>query len=434
MSCRKFASNSTISSPTMNLYGQTYDQIVRQAFSGSRKNFQLVYPFQDWTWPTPPRGFIDPRAYGFVGQIPKWSAIGRYDPGTTDMHNTYIQVLSLPNVLGNGVNKEQMMNAQEQVTQARDKLSQEIQIANAAYSSYRKTAPAAMPVQDYESWMVDNRWGSFANAREAYCNALEVLSVIIKQKNPGLKNAIDAATPPYKADQHKAGFANVQVGSMIGHYPNYIFTDPTEWTNRVSAGDGGMSLSIKVSASQSSSALSDAWAGESTSTDINFFEIYDSQGWEKLDLETEDKILNATIDVKAFCHIDVSPDPTWFNSGLLAILAMKNDWNAPYSTKGGDGKKAVFGKHGLFPLTVTGLVVGYQPDIVITMSDPTYTKYKHRFDACNGIRIGPFQVGSGGGHMEDKWSKKSDNMIFKIQSHATYPIIMGITVASPGQE
>lgn len=418
----------------MNLYGQTYDQIVKHALAGSSKHFQLVYPFQDWTWPTPPRGFIDPQAYRFVGQVPHWSAIGRYVPGGNELHEAYLQVLSLPDALGDGVNEEQLKEANEHVIRTRDKLQEDKRIANAAYSSYRKATPAGTPVQEYDSWLAEN-WGpTFAENEEAYLDTIEAFSLILDQKNPGLKDAIDAAMPPVKTNKPKVGFAQVRAGASIGRFPNYIIPDSKEWLDQVVSEDGGVGMTIEISASKSSDGFSKCWAGDVDCNFGSFFEVHEgrSNAWEGLDLETEDKSLNVTVNITAYNNFPVSPDPSWFNSGLLAILAFRNDWNPPFSTTGGDSKQAVFGKHGVLPLMVTGLVVGYQPIIEITMTDATHKKYKERFDACDGIRIGPFQFGGGNGHTEDKWSKSSERNVFKIESKATYPFIMGITVASPG--
>ena len=418
----------------MNLYGQTYDQIVKYALAGSSKNFQLVYPFQNWTWPPPPQGFIDPQAYRFVGQVPQWSAIGRYEPVASDMHDAYLQVLSLPNALGSGVNKEQLKKANEHMTRTRNKAIEDKRIADVAYSNYRKTTPAGTPLQEYHSWMAEHWEPTFTANKAAYLTALEAHSLIANQKNPGLKAAIEAAKPPIKADERKVGFAQVRTGATIGQIPNYIIPSPKEWMNQVHCEDGGVGMSIEISASKSSSSFSKCWAGACGSFDSgSFFEVLQvgSGCWEKFDLETEDPNLSVTVNIAAYNNFHVSPDPSWFNSGLLSVLAFKNDWNPPFSTTGGDGNNPVFGKDGILPLMVTGLVAGYQPNIEITMSDVAYKKYKERFDACNGIHVGPFEFGGGDGHTEKKWSKKSENNMFKIESNATYPFIMGITVASP---
>ena len=52
---------------TNDLWAQTFSK-VESVLSGGA-NFQLVYPFMDWTWNIPPPGYIDPTAYSIVSQL-----------------------------------------------------------------------------------------------------------------------------------------------------------------------------------------------------------------------------------------------------------------------------------------------------------------------------------------------------------------------------
>src|SRR5215472_10586134 len=40
------------------------------------RNFQLIYPFTSWNWPTQQSGFISSAQYNFCGAVPQWSAVG----------------------------------------------------------------------------------------------------------------------------------------------------------------------------------------------------------------------------------------------------------------------------------------------------------------------------------------------------------------------
>ena len=421
-----------MSDQTSNLYGQTYEQILRAVSGGFyNQHFQLVNPMEDWTWPTSSYGYIDPQAYRFVGQVPIWSAAGEYVPGGSDMHQTYLQVLSLWNALGKGINEEQVKQAQDQVTRAREQLDQDLGKANEAYSSYRKGVPASETPQIYDSWIAEHWKTTLDKDRLEYNKALEALGLIIGQKNAGLQMAIDAATPPSNPSDHKSGFVETKVGSLTEVRPDYIFPDPKEWADRIGY-EGGNSLKIHVSASASSSSLEKSWAGGSTGMEMGYFSLFSSEGWQKFDLET-DKNVEVDITLKAYSTFNVGPNPSWYNSGLLSVLAIEDDWNPPFSTKGGGGKKPVFGKDGVFPLVLTGLVGGYQPSIDIKMSDTTYRKHKDHFDTAGGIRIGPFRFGGSGSFAQKEFQKKSDSQKFHVESSATYPFIMGITVANPGE-
>ena len=393
-------------------------------------------PKEDWTWAPASAGFIDPQAYRFVGQVPTWSAVGKYEPNVNDMHQAYLQVLSLWNVIGEGTNEDQVREAREQVTRAQNKYLQYQQQANEGYVQYRKTLPAGIPLKDYDAWMAEVWKGTLEADKLLHSKALETLNLAICQKNAGLREAIDAATPPQDPTDPKPGFLKVQIGTTIGVRPAYIFPDPKEWAEQVTTQGGGNSLTIELSALVSSNSLSRSWADGSTGLDANggFFSTYGSRDWQMMDL-VEDKTMKVAITIKAFRMFEVGPDTSWYNSGLLKTLATKNKWNPPYSssTEGGQGTKPVFGKGGVLPLVLTGIIAGFQPSIDISMSDATYSKYKQVWDAASGIRIGPFQIGGSSRQINESWSKNTDKKKFHVESKATYPFIMGITVANPGE-
>ena len=403
---------------TSDLYSQTYDQIVKRALAGSSENFQLMNPMQDWTWAPASAGFIDPQTYSFVGQVPKWSDV--YAPSGIDMHQAYLQVLSLRDVVGNGTNTGQQMEANKEVAKKQSNFIEHQKQAYQDYAEYKKTLPAGIPERSYTDWMADHWQDRLDADKLAYTKALETLALVVYQKNPGLKKAIDNATLPQDPQNRKPGFLKVLNGTKIGVRPAYIFDDPKVWVDRVTAQGGGIALTIELSASASSG---------SPGSGGGFFLTCGSGGWQTMDL-AEDKTMKVSVTIKAFHRCEVKPDPAWYDSGLLKRLAVDNNWNPRYSTKGEDGKKPVFGKGGVLPRILTGIVVGYQPSIDITMSDATYRKYKEHWDASSEIRIGPFQIGGSG---DESWSKNTDNKKFHVESKAAYPFIMGITFANLGE-
>ena len=348
------------------------------------------------------------------------------------MHQAYLQVLSLRNVIGEGRNADQVREAREQMTRAQNTFVQDHQKANEGYAQYKKTLPTDTPVDSYDTWIATFWKGRLDADKLAYEKALETMVLVIDQKNTGLKDAIDAATAPKDHTDPKPGFLKVQIGTTIGVRPAYVFEDPKEWADRVTTQGGGDSLKIELSALASSSSLSQSWAGVSTGLDDGFFSTCGSGGWQMMDL-VEDKTMKVSITIKAFSLFEVGPDKSWYDSGLLKRLATEDNWNPPYSTKGGADKKPVFGKGGVLPLVLTGLIAGFQPSIDITMSDATYSKYKQLWDASSGVRVGPFQIGGSGSRSDESWSKNTDSKTFHVESKANYPFIMGITVANPGE-
>ena len=423
-----------MSDQTTNLYGQTYEQILDKALAGSEKKLQLVNPQEDWTWPPASFGYIDPQAYRFVGQMPKWTAVGTYRAGGSDMHQAYLQVLSLWNAMGKGIQDDKIREANADVTRKRNKLEEDQQIANVSYITYQKQQQAeGQTPEDYDTWIAKNWKATFDKDKAEYQEALDVLAKLVGEKNEGLQQAIEAATPPPDPTVPKPGFVKAEVGGgVVEVRANYIFPDPKVWADRVAA-EGGESLAIHLSASASSSSLADSWAGGGTGLYKGFFALFVNEGWQSIDLATEDKSVEVTITLKAYKVFEVGPDKAWYNSDILSQLAKEDDWNPPFSTNGGDGKTPVFGEGGVLSLVLTGLVAGYQPSIDITMSDATYSKYKESFDTSGGIRVGPFQIGGSGGSSEKNFRKNSEDKKFHYESTATYPFMMGITVVNPGE-
>lgn len=91
----------------------------------------------------------------------------------------------------------------------------------------------------------------------------------------------------------------------------------------------------------------------------------------------------------------------------------------------------MFGKEGMIPLVVTGMIAGYKPSFEIKMSEKAFQRYKSQFTTSNGIRIGPFQFGGGlgGGVSSDKYTSDVGSNTFSGKSEAEYPFIMGFTVS-----
>ena len=412
---------------TINLYGQTYEQIVQNVLGGRRDNFQLMSPMLDWTWAPAPSGFIDPRAYRIVGQLPKWTAVGTYEPGGKYMHQAYLEVLNLFNAREKAIREDRVKEATDRVTRAQKKMMEDEQLADLGYSDYRKALPPGIPAKSYEEWIGIYWKGTLDADTLVYNKAVETLALVIGEENTGLDDAIEAATPPKSPSELKPGFVKVKTGPTIEVRPNYIFSDPKQWADRVAA-QGGMSLSIKLSASARSTAISKSWAGgvitgAGTIEDV-YFAFKGSSGWERQDLTTEDKTVEIEINFRAISMLEVGPDSSWYNSGLLRRLATGG--------YGGNFPKPAFGEGGVLPLVVTSLIAVYQPSIDITMSEATYNKYSESFNAALGIQIGPFVIGGKGGHSGENWSKYTENKTFHVESYAPYPYIIGITVKNPG--
>ena len=56
------------------------------------EHFRLLYPFHEWWWPDPPKGFIDSNAYLFLSRMPLLSpseAVKTYESSDRDLYSMY---------------------------------------------------------------------------------------------------------------------------------------------------------------------------------------------------------------------------------------------------------------------------------------------------------------------------------------------------------
>lgn len=92
---------------------------------------------------------------------------------------------------------------------------------------------------------------------------------------------------------------------------------------------------------------------------------------------------------------------------------------------------SVFGKEGMIPLIVTGMIAGYKPSFEIKMSKKVFQQHKSKFKTCDDIRIGPFHFTRGVGSSSDSWTEDISSSTFSGKSTANYPFIMGFVVSKP---
>lgn len=414
----------------LNLFGQTYQQILDQVLGGGKDGkFQLAYPFIDWTWPTPNSGFIDPTAYTYVGRIPQWSAIGQsYRPTATDLHSAYLSMLlDCPKLTIPPEKQQQLTEADEQITKCLNKTQEDTEARNRAWQIANSDLPPGVPKPEWNEWVVNSGWASTLQGdKDALAKASETKQLIVSQENPQYKDAVAAATPP-TVQNLKPGYVLCFVTPGQKEVrPNYLIGQSgSDWIAQLTEG-GGMPINIQLSASTSSSALQQSWAqGVMSGEDYQFFSIYSENGWKELDIAKEDKTVRVSIKIAAVTQVPIVPDSEWYKSGYLNILATKSNWNPPFTTD------KVFGKGGLIPLVVTGMVAGYQPSFEIKMSRETFQQHKSEFTTCDGIRIGPFQFGGSGRTSSDSWTHSVSSSTFSGKSTAKYPFIMGFLVSEP---
>ena len=413
------------------LFDQTYSQVLEKLLKAG-DNLQLVSPTIDWWWPTAPTGQISARAFQLANSIPKWSPVGSFAPGASGLYQSYVQVLQHVDPSIPPDQQQAWNNAHNALVGAQNQWQNDQTAMYRAWVVASTGLPPGVPAPDYTDWVTKSGWAATLLAdQKQIAKMQENMANITGQMDPELKAALAASALPADKNALKPGFTTMDQGDgTLVPVPAFTLgTTGQDWIALLTQG-GGNQLSISVSQSKSSNNMSNSWAKANASVGEVFWSVEASGGWSKLDIDNSDQSVEAQIDMTA-TFVQVTPGQ-WYDGGYMKTLAGQGNFFSPWTAKG--GSSPIFGEGGLLPLMITGLVAAYQPSFTITMSQNTYTQAKQQFDAAAGVRIGPFTFGGSGGHETDTVNKSSSNGSFTGKSTATYPFIIGVTVAMPGAQ
>lgn len=420
-----------MSTDNSNLFGQSYSEILSKVIGDSAAKFQMIYPYMAWWWPTAPSGQIDANAFNFANQVPLWSAIGSFAPTDATLFSSYRQVLQQVNLSVSPSQQQQATDAHNDLITAENQYQTDLTARNTAWTTMKNNLPPDVPAPDFNTWESQSGWaGTLLGDSQAVTKKQETYNNIVAQQNPEYTAATAALSAPDKGTFKPGWTQMLQAGGNLVPVPSYsIGTSGQDWVALLSKGTNSSTLTLD--ASKSTYDFSHSWAGGNASFDRVFWAINAGGSWDSMDLSESDQSVKATITLKASTLVPVTPAGEWYDSGYLRKLGSDpNAFNTPFTPTG--GSSPVFGEKGLLPARITQLVVGYQPSFEITMSQSTFDQHKDKFNASLGIRIGPFSFGGSGGHETNKWTKAASGTTFKGASTATYPFIMGVTVANPG--
>ena len=412
---------------SVNLWDQVWAKV--NAVLGEGGKMQLIYPFMDWTWPVPNPGYIDKTAYSVLGQIPKWSAVGKYAPSDKSLYDSYKNMINTcPKLVLTPEQREQLKEVQDQINEAQTTFTSNTKAKNYDWVQAQKVPPGVPPPQ-YAEWMVSSGWKATLDADSlAVQTAANNKAEIVRQQNANYSSAIQKAAMPTSEYDKKAGFLNCSVSGNDEWRPAFITNQGQDWIAQLTQG-GGSPLHIEINASRASHAMKESWAGGAADYGGSFFGIYIDGSWHDMKLTESDLDVNVSIDIQAVTQVPVRAGE-WYDSGYLSILAEKQQWNPPFTTQG--GQSPVFGQGGLLPLAISSLIAGYKVSFRISMSKNTYDRHVSDFRSSGGIRIGPFHLGGGYSTHSDTWNKSTDGTTFSGTSTARYPFIIGFMVAEPG--
>ncbi len=412
----------------------TYDQkpwnllykAIVDSTGTSPNNFQLLYPFASWNWPTQSVGFLSAQQYDFCAIVPQWSAVGAYVSSGDKFNQAYEQFL---NVI---VPQTEDPVLRKKITKSERVLTDATNAYTTAYtqaqSVYLDTAGGKDNKPSFTEWLgtaPGKGWQTKITSTETRMNQAQLnYNALVAQANtPGLSNA--------QAQFKNVDFYSKLTNSGLQNFPKVplwsVSQNPGAWVDAIKAGDGPAGATMGFTNRDSSYDFSKTWAGGSVSVSEFFWSVNLSGSWERITEFESDQELAVSIQFEAFDLITVQP-ADWYNGPFVKSMA-DGPFIHGYSPYGGDGNKPIFGEKGFIGLLKTGMYVIYKPTFTITTSASTFKSFVEKFKSAIGIRIGPVTIDADGGIESSQWSYSEAGRSFSGTSTSEAPLILGVTIA-----
>lgn len=404
-------------------WGLLYRALVN-SLGTSPSNFQLIYPFTTWTWPTQSAGFISAAQYDFCSVAPQWSAVGAFVSSGDRINQAYSAFLDVILAATDDPKlREEIRVSGEALTNAANDYTVAVNQASTIYGDQ---------VQDNKPTFTE--WLATPQGR-GYSIKIDAAYTRLSQAQINYNVVVAKANTPGLADA-QAQFANTDFYSRLSDpglskfplVPYFqVSQNAAAWVDAVKAGSGPGGATMGFTNREASYDYSKTWAGTSLSISQFFWEVQVSGSWERVTEFETDNELEVSLEFEAIDLIGITPSD-WYNGSFVRSHAT-GPFTRGYSAYGGDGTQAVFGKTGFFNLLKTGMYVGYKPNFTIRVSKASYSRFQETFKAATGLRIGPFTFSAEGGSVKAGWTANEAGQSFTGTTTSDAPLILGVSIA-----
>ena len=404
-------------------WGLLYRALIN-SLGASPSNFQLVYPFTTWTWPTQNVGYVSAAQYDFCSTAPQWSALGAFSSSGDRVNQAYGAFLDVIVAATDDPKlREEIRVSGEALTNA---INDYTMAVNQASTSYADQVQDNTPT--FTEWLASPMGRGFAVR-------IEAANARMTQAQTNFNAVVAQANTPGLADAH-AQFANKDFYARLSDpglakFPLVPYWQVSQnaaaWVDAVKAGRGPAGATMGFSNREASFDYSKTWAGGSASVQRFFWEVRVGGRWERITEFETDNQLEVSLEFEAIDLIQIQPSD-WYNGSFVRSHA-NGPFTRGYSAFGGNGTQAVFGDKGFFNLLKTGMYVGYKPTFMIRVSQSTFSRFQETFKAATGLRIGPFTFSAAGGSEKAGWSASASGQTFSGTTQSDDPMIIGISIA-----
>jgi hypothetical protein len=406
------------------MFSLMYGAMINQ-LGLSPSSFQLIYPFVSWNWPVTPTGYVSSAEFDFCATLPQWSAVGAYESSGARFDQAYGEFLStISPATTNPTLQGQIANANSQLQLASNAYNTLLAQATAAYQA----AVGSSNSPSFTAWLGTPggmAWSSQLNSSASnVTQASAVYNALVAQtQTPALNTAIAAYT-------NQSYYSKLQDSGLSGFpaVPNYqVSNNPATWTQNVQAG-GGTPGTVKFSMGQQAYDYSNTWAQSSSVVDAFFFSIVQNNSWQQITQFQSAQSLGVEIDFAAWDQIQIQPDG-WY-TGSAPRFYQNGPFNKGYTGHPDQaGDTPAFGGSGYMNALKTGMIVAYQPKIIISTDSSTFNSVQSNWNSSSGIAVGPFYFNnsSSGGQQYSFTASAANNQLI-VQSTSTTPVIIGVDV------
>lgn len=403
-------------------WGLLYKALV-DSLGVDSNNFQLIYPFTSWDWPTENVGFISSVQYDFCSTVPHWSAVGTYTSSADRFNQAYQNFLNvIVPATDDPVLRRRIEEANNVLTAAANGYDTALNQAKSVYkdsvTDNNPTFSAWLGTREGKGWQT-----RITSADTKMQQAQKNLDALVAQANtPGLKEAQKQfKNQDFYSKLHDPGLKD------FPKVPNWSISKSSQsWVDSVKAGEGPAGGTISFSNRDQSYDYSNTWAGGSLSIQKCFWEVNVAGKWQRIQQFESDQSLSVNVVFAAVDQISIQPSD-WYNGSFVRSKA-NGPFTRGYSADGGDGTQPVFGEKGFIGLMKTGMYVCYKPSFTITTSKSTFNSFKETFEAATALRIGPFSFSAAGGSTRANWKASQESQSFTGQSTSETPLIFGVTI------